>query len=79
MTDSIDRSRVVQRGNRYAALNLRDVVRVLAHWPRDRYLGPAPKYWAATRARLNPTELAAEIGDLTVPMPPAPTEISPAP
>ena len=58
---------------------LRDVVRVLAHWPRDRYLELAPKYWAATRARLNPTELAAEIGDLTVPTPAAPTEISPAP
>jgi transposase len=46
---------------------LRDLFRVLAHWPRDRYLELAPKYWAATRARLVPTELAREIGDLTVP------------
>ena len=46
---------------------LRDLFRVLAHWPRDRYLELAPKYWAQTRARLDPGELAAEIGDLTVP------------
>ena len=48
---------------------LRDVFRVLAHWPRDRYLELAPKYWAATRARLDPDELAMEIGPLTVPEP----------
>lgn len=46
---------------------LRDVFRVLAHWPRDRYLELAPKYWAATRARLDPLELAREFGELTVP------------
>jgi len=52
---------------------LREVFRVLVHWPKDRYLELAPKYWAATRARLNPAELAAEIGSLTVPVPlPAP-------
>ena len=48
---------------------LRDLFRVLAHWPRDRYLELAPKYWAATRARLDARELAAEIGPLTVPPP----------
>jgi len=48
---------------------LRDMFRVLVHWPQDRYLELAPKYWAATRARLDPTELAAEIGTLTVPPP----------
>lgn len=48
---------------------LRDLFRVLAHWPRDRYLELAPKYWAQTRARLDPAELAAEIGPLTVPPP----------
>jgi transposase len=53
---------------------LRDVVRVLAHWPRDRYLELAPKYWAATRARLDAAELAAEIGPLTIPSPLQPTE-----
>ena len=48
---------------------LRDLFRVLAHWPRDRYLELAPKYWSQTRARLDPRELAAEIGPLTVPSP----------
>ena len=54
---------------------LRDLFRVLAHWPRDRYLELAPKYWAATRARLDSGQLAAEIGHLSVPPPLAvPTE-----
>lgn len=48
---------------------LRDLFRVLAHWPKHRYLELAPKYWAATRARLDPRELALEIGPLTVPPP----------
>ena len=48
---------------------LRDLVRVLPHWPKDRYLELAPKYWAATRARLDAAELARELGDLTVPDP----------
>jgi len=46
---------------------LRDLFRVLAHWPRDRYLELAPKYWMQTRARIDPVELAAEIGPLSVP------------
>lgn len=46
---------------------LRDILRVLAHWPKDRYLELAPKYWAATRARLEPGELAREVGPLTIP------------
>jgi hypothetical protein len=33
----------------------------------ERYLELAPKYWAATRARLDPKELDAEIGPITVP------------
>ncbi|MEO6419276.1 MAG: IS66 family transposase [Polyangiaceae bacterium] len=48
---------------------LRDLFRVLAHWPRDRYLELAPKYWSETRARLNEDELANEVGVLTVPPP----------
>ena len=48
---------------------LRDFFRVLPHWPRDRYIELAPKYWAATRARLIPTEVDAELGPLTVPPP----------
>lgn len=48
---------------------LRDLFRVLPFWPKDRYLELAPKYWPATRALLNPLELAAEVGDLAVPPP----------
>lgn len=48
---------------------LRDLFRVLGLWPRDRYLELAPKYWAATRARLNPIELANEVGTITIPPP----------
>ena len=46
---------------------LRDVFRVLPHWPRDRYLELAPKYWSRTRQTLDSRELAAEVGHLTVP------------
>jgi transposase len=46
---------------------LRDLFRVLAHWPKDRYLELAPKYWAATRSRLDSRELGVEFGLLTVP------------
>lgn len=48
-------------------LYLGEIVRVMPHWPRDRYLELAPKYWAATRARLAVDELAKEIGPITVP------------
>ena len=47
---------------------LRDIFRVFPYWPRDRYLELAPKYWLATRARLDPFELEAELGPLTVPV-----------
>jgi transposase len=58
---------------------LRDLFRVLAHWPRDRFLELAPKYWAETRTRLDPRELAAEVGPLTVHPPvAAPEEKAPA-
>jgi hypothetical protein len=46
---------------------LRDMIRVLPHWPRDRYLELAPLFWKATRAQLITTELDAEIGPLTIP------------
>lgn len=46
---------------------LRDLFRVLAHWPRERYLELAPKFWLATRALLNEAELAREIGPLAIP------------
>jgi len=50
---------------------LRDLFRVLSQWPRDRYLELAPKYWPATRARINPDELARPVGFITVPARPA--------
>ena len=46
---------------------LRDLLRVLPHWPRDRFLELAPKLWPRTRDRLDPIELAADLGPLTVP------------
>ena len=55
---------------------LAEVIHLLPYWPRDRYLELAPKYWAATRARIPATELAVEIGDITVPPLPPPQEQS---
>ncbi len=49
---------------------LTDVIRVMPYWPRDRYLELAPKYWAKTRARLDPKEMARPLGHVTVPPPP---------
>lgn len=48
---------------------LTEIIRIVPLWPRDRYLELAPKYWAATRARLDPVELERELGPLTVPPP----------
>ena len=46
---------------------VRDLLRVLPHWPRERYLELAPKYWRETRARLDAAQLDAELGPLTIP------------
>jgi hypothetical protein len=57
---------------------LRDLFRVLPHWPSDRYLELAPKYWSATRARLDQAQLTAEMGPLSIPDPlPAPEQKPP--
>lgn len=48
---------------------LEEILRVLPSWPRDRYLELAPVHWTATRARLNPDELAVQLGSFTVPPP----------
>lgn len=53
---------------------LRDLFRVLPSWPRNRVLELAPKYWRATRARLDPAELALPLGPLTIPPRLTPTE-----
>jgi hypothetical protein len=37
---------------------LDEFLRVLPHWPHDRYLELAPPNWLATRARLDPDQLA---------------------
>jgi transposase len=49
------------------AAYLRDIFRVLPHWPKRRLLELCPRDWPATRARLDPAELALPLGPLTVP------------
>jgi hypothetical protein len=46
---------------------LRDLIRVLPFWPRERFLELAPKFWAETRARLDARQLADEVGVIEVP------------
>jgi hypothetical protein len=46
---------------------LAEMIRVMPYWPRARFLELAPAYWAQTRARLDATELQAELGTITVP------------
>jgi transposase len=48
---------------------LLELVRVMPYWPRERYLDLAPFRWKLTRARLDPAELAREVGPVTVPPP----------
>lgn len=49
----------------------------LPQWPRERFIELAPKYWAATRARLDAAELEKEIVWLTIPAPAATTAAAP--
>ncbi len=53
---------------------LRDLFRVLPHWPRERFLELCPRDWPATRARLDAAELDHEVGPLTVPPAAAPEQ-----
>lgn len=46
---------------------LDEILRLLPHWPRDRYLELAPKHWRATRARLRPEELESPLSSFEVP------------
>jgi transposase len=48
-------------------LYLAEVIRLMPYWPRTRFLELAPAYWAQTRSRLDPKELEAELGPVTVP------------
>jgi transposase len=55
----------VHRSSPSIARYLRDVMLVLPHWPKDRYSEFAPTYSMATRERLDPQQLDAELGPLT--------------
>jgi transposase len=46
---------------------LDEVLRLLPYWPRERYLELAPKYWLATRAKLDADELGAPLCSFTIP------------
>jgi transposase len=46
---------------------LAEVIRIMPYWPPERYLELAPAYWVETRRRLDPTELATELGHITLP------------
>lgn len=50
-------------------LYLAELIRVMPYWPRQRYLELCPRYWLATRARLDPRQLELPIGHITVPPP----------
>ena len=56
---------------------LDEILRVLPAWPRDRYLELAPRYWRATRGRLNPEELSQPIAVITIPSPLEPAAAPP--
>jgi len=58
---------LVRKRNQADPDELRDLFRVLVHWPRDRYLELTPRYWVHARARLDPRELKLPLGHLTVP------------
>ena len=46
---------------------LRDLLRVLPNWPKNRLLELCPREWTSTKMRLNAFELALPLGPLTVP------------
>ena len=58
---------------------LAEVIHVMPYWPRDHFIQLAPAYWAQTRARLDPTEIEAELGFVTVPSVLADTAEQPSP
>lgn len=48
---------------------LDEILRLLSHWPKNRYLELAPLNWLATRAKLNAHELASPLSVFTIPQP----------
>lgn len=55
---------------------LRCLIRLVPLWPEDRMLELTPLFWARTRARLDPEQLAAEFGPIDVPAEPLDTSTS---
>ena len=49
---------------------LRCIIRLVPLWPQDRLLELAPLFWEHTRARLDPSQLAAEFGPIDIPVEP---------
>lgn len=52
---------------------LRCLIRLVPLWPEDRMLELVPIFWARTRARLDPQQLEAELGTLSIPADPLDT------
>lgn len=48
---------------------LRDIIRLLPFWPRERSLELAPKYWVNTRSRLDLAQLRSPVGIIDIPTP----------
>lgn len=46
---------------------LDEVLRLLPHWPQERFLELAPKFWNATRDKLDAFELDQPLGPFTIP------------
>jgi hypothetical protein len=55
---------------------LRCLIRIVPLWPADRMLELAPLFWERTRARLDPIELAQDLGPISVPVEPLDTSAS---
>jgi hypothetical protein len=56
---------------------LRCLIRLVPLWPSDRMLELAPLFWERTRARLDPIQLAEELGPINVPVEPLDTTATP--
>ena len=52
---------------------LRCLIRLVPLWPAERMLELSPLCWNQTRLRLDPKELAAELGPIAIPEPPLDT------
>jgi transposase len=55
---------------------LRCLIRLVPLWPQDRMIELSPLFWERTRLRLDPVQLAAELGRVDVPSAPLDTSAS---